>query len=136
MPLCRRAPAEASLVLALVAATLGLSACATAAPAPAHAPPIATAAAAARVDPPAATLQRLENGDRACYVVLLTAAGERSLEGDFELCAGGKHDATRLIGKRVRYTTRRARVLAASCQGNADCGKSDEVDLVTTLTAE
>jgi hypothetical protein len=82
------------------------------------------------------TLLRLENGDRACYVVVQKAdSTEDSLEGDFELCEGGQRDATSMIGKKITYTTKKANVLAASCEGNMDCGKSDEVDLVVTVTA-
>ena len=81
------------------------------------------------------TLKSLENGDRACYVGLETAAGEQAIEGDFELCPGGSKDASALIGKQVTYTTEKAKVLAASCQGDVDCGKSDEVDLIVTLSA-
>ena len=43
--------------------------------------------------------------------------------------------ATALVGQRVTVTTRKANVLAASCQGDVDCGQSDEVDLVETITA-
>lgn len=82
-----------------------------------------------------ATLLELVLGDRACYVHLATTAGDRSLEGDFELCAGGLRDATTLVGQRVTWTTRRDRVQAASCEGNPDCTASDEVDLVVSLTA-
>jgi hypothetical protein len=57
------------------------------------------------------------------------------MEGDFDLCEGGSHDASALIGKQVTYTTKRGKVLAASCEGNVDCGKSDDVDLVVTITA-
>jgi hypothetical protein len=82
------------------------------------------------------TLLRLENGDRACYVVFQTANNtEESMEGSFELCAGGQNDATPLIGKKITYTTKKANVLAAECEGNMDCGKSDEVDLIETITA-
>jgi hypothetical protein len=84
----------------------------------------------------AVTLRDLQNGDRACYVVVEKADGSREdLEGDFDLCAGGGHDATAMIGKRIRYTTRAESVLAASCEGNVDCGASDQVDLVVTLDA-
>jgi hypothetical protein len=86
-------------------------------------------------DGPVGTLRSLENGDRACYVVVETDAGEQSIEGDFGLCPGGDHDATGLIGQRVTWTTTKANVLAAACEGDADCGQSDEVGLVTTITA-
>ena len=84
---------------------------------------------------PTGTLKELQNGDRACYVVVDTAAGEQSIEGDFELCPGGAQDASALIGQRVTWTTEKANVLAASCEGDVDCGKSDEVDLIKTLSA-
>lgn len=83
---------------------------------------------------PVGTLKDLQNGDRACYVILDIAGEEKSLEGDFDLCAGGPKDATALVGKRVTYTTERAKVQAASCEGKPDCTDSDEVDLVTTLS--
>ncbi len=82
------------------------------------------------------TLDELQNGDRACYVVMTTPSGEsRTIEGDFDLCKGNPKDATALIGKRVFYRTKKAKVLAASCQGDVDCGKSDEVDLIYEITA-
>jgi len=33
-----------------------------------------------------------------------------------------------MIGKQITYTTRKDKVLAASCQGDVDCGKSGKVD--------
>lgn len=85
---------------------------------------------------PVVTLEDLQHGDRACYVVVDAGTAEaQSIEGDFELCAGGSRDATALIGKRVTYTTEKAKVQAASCQGDPDCTDSDEVDLVMTITA-
>lgn len=100
---------------------------------------VALAACGSKAKPPeaphrqTATLKALENGDRACYVVLETDAGEQSIEGSFELCAGGSSDATGLIGKRVLYKTERANVQAASCEGNPDCQDSDLVDLVISV---
>jgi hypothetical protein len=90
-----------------------------------------TAAAAAPV-----TLVSLTSGDRACYVAFKGADGkEISQEGSFELCQGGGADASALIGKQVTFTSKKENVLAASCEGNMDCGKSDEVDLIETITA-
>jgi hypothetical protein len=79
------------------------------------------------------TLDGLELGDRACYVQLDVDGTKHSAEGEFELCAGQSRDATPLVGKRVKWTTVRANVLAASCQGDVDCKQSDVVDLVETL---
>ena len=84
---------------------------------------------------PIGTLEELQNGDRACYVIVTTAAGKQSIEGSFELCPGGGSDASGLIGQRVTWTTEKSNVLAASCEGDMDCGKSDEVELITTITA-
>lgn len=95
----------------------------------------AAPAAPAPAAGPAGTLKELQNGDRACYVVVDTAAGEQSIEGDFELCPGASKDASALIGQRVTWTTEKAKVQAASCEGNPDCADSDEVDLIVTITA-
>jgi len=115
----------AAIVTVLAAALAG---CGGKKPSPAA--PAPTSAGA-----PVGTLKELQNGDRACYVVVATDAGEQSIEGDFELCAGGGRDASALIGQRVTWTTTKANVLAASCEGDVDCGKSDEVDLVDSITA-
>ena len=92
--------------------------------------PVEAVPAAAR-----AVLKELQNGDRACYVILTTDNGEQSIEGDFELCPGASRDASALIGKAVSYRTEKANVLAESCQGDVDCGKSDQVDMIVELTA-
>jgi hypothetical protein len=112
-----------------VLTALSLAACGGSSKAPAApAPPPAAA-------PLTGTLTGLENGDRACYVALDLDGAAQSIEGDFELCAGGSKDATALIGQRVVVTRERANVLAASCEGDVDCGKSDAVDLVVSITA-
>lgn len=94
-----------------------------------------TPAAVAPAAAPTGTLKALENGDRACYVVVVVDGAERSIEGDFELCPGASHDASALVGQQITWTTTKANVQAASCEGNPDCAASDEVDLVTTITA-
>lgn len=86
--------------------------------------------------PEVVTLVNLENGDRACYVYFQREDGtEVSFEGDFGLCPNGEIDASTLIGAQVTYRTERANVLAASCEGDIDCGESDEVDLVVEINA-
>lgn len=98
--------------------------------------PVTNTGSSGPVGVEAVTLKELQNGDRACYVVITTAKGEeQSIEGDFDLCPGNSKDASAMIGKRVTYKTKKANVLAASCQGDVDCGKSDEVDLVVEVTA-
>ena len=80
------------------------------------------------------TLRALHDGDRACYVVFETASGqEKTQEAAFELCEGASNDATPLVGQRVRFTTKRQKVLAMECQGDPDCRKSDEVDLIIAI---
>ncbi len=95
----------------------------------------AAPAAPAPAAGPAGTLKELQNGDRACYVVVDVDGAEQSIEGDFELCPGASKDASALIGQRVTWTTEKAKVQAASCEGNPDCADSDEVDLIVTITA-
>ncbi|MFM7676591.1 MAG: hypothetical protein ACKO5F_13655 [Synechococcus sp.] len=79
--------------------------------------------------PATGILRSLQNGDRACYAEVEDARGvRRNLEAAFELC-----ERTDLIGRRVRLVRRTARVLAASCQGDPDCGRSDVVQLIVEL---
>lgn len=83
-----------------------------------------------------AVLSELQNGDRACYVVLDGGTPqEQTLPGSFDLCEGGAKDATKMIGTRINYRTERAAIAAESCQGAPDCAATDEVDLVVDLAA-
>jgi hypothetical protein len=100
---------------------------------PADPPPTTEPAAP---PPSEGKLVGLELGDRACYVHLETDGKPVSLEGNFELCAGGKDDANRLVGRSVIVTTEKGNVLAASCQGDVNCGKSDVVDVVIALAGK
>ncbi len=80
------------------------------------------------------TLLELQLGDRACYVVVKTAEDvEESLEGGFDLC--DSDSAASLIGRKITYTTEKGNVMAASCEGSMNCGETDEVDLVVSVTA-
>jgi hypothetical protein len=107
--------AAASLRLRLLAVGLALAGC-------------------QRETPPAVTLRALDVGDRACYVVVAADGGTQSLEGDFDLCPGGAQEASALIGQRVLLTQRKERVQAASCQGDPECDRFDEVDLVVAIS--
>lgn len=128
------------LVLSVV---LGFSvtACSESAPAtPPAAPPTAAPAPA----PPApttpvpagkvasGTIKELQAGDVACYVTLDPGNGQTVNEmAGFEICE--KQD---LIGKKVSLTWQEANVLAAECQGNVDCGKSDKVWLIGAVKVQ
>jgi hypothetical protein len=100
-----------------------------AAPAPVEAAP-AEAATAQRV----VRLESLEAGDTSC-LAMVDDGGMVGLHADFGLCAGGDADASALIGKSVRVTTKKGKVMAESCQGNPDCTDSEEVDLVIKIEA-
>jgi predicted small lipoprotein YifL len=79
-------------------------------------------------------LKGAEQGDRACYIsVALPDGTETSLEGSFELCTP---ETDAMVGQTVVLTYEKGNVLAAECEGDVDCGKSDEVDLVMTITAQ
>lgn len=70
-----------------------------------------------------------QNGDTACYVTLKDDRGTTFDElADFDLCAMEKT----LKGKRLALTYKTARVMAASCQGNPDCKKSETVVLIAS----
>jgi hypothetical protein len=70
----------------------------------------------------------LERGDAACYAELSDEAGRVQREmADFALC----DQADRLVGQTVTLAYQTTRVMAASCQGDATCTRSDVVALVT-----
>lgn|GEM_PF-538797 len=75
------------------------------------------------------TPTEFQNGDAACYVTLKDDRGATFEElADFDLCAMEKS----LKGKRLALTYKTARVMAASCQGNPDCKKSETVVLIAS----
>ena len=70
-----------------------------------------------------------QNGDVSCGLTLKDDRGATFYESaDFELCAQEKA----LKGKRLALTYKTARVMAASCQGDPDCKKSDTVVLIVS----
>lgn len=70
-------------------------------------------------------------GDVACYLELEDENGEPFSEmAEFELCEAGEE----LWGEQVRLEYVLGNVIAEECQGNPDCGKSDEVALVRSAT--
>jgi hypothetical protein len=74
-------------------------------------------------------LREAQAGDIACYLSFEAADGTRFDESaSFELC-----DDPALIGKRLKLSYSTANVLAAECQGDMDCGKSDQVVLVSAV---
>ena len=71
----------------------------------------------------------VEAGDVACYLTLEDADGESFTEmAAFEIC----EQQAQLVGQRVALSYVMENVLAAECQGDVDCGKSDRVALVTS----
>jgi len=73
----------------------------------------------------------VEPGDVACHLELTDTVGRVYREmADFTLC----EPPERLIGQWVHLTYTPARVMAASCQGNTACTRTDAVLLVTGAT--
>jgi hypothetical protein len=78
--------------------------------------------------PTTATVLELVNGDTACYVDLRDDAGNLLHEmADFDIC----FQEPSLIGRRVALQWQGANVMAESCGGDVDCGRSDRVVLVS-----
>ena len=79
-------------------------------------------------------VKELSQGDMACYMTLADASGREFTEftefADFDICS----QEPSLIGQTVRLTYKMSRVLAASCRGNMDCGKTDRVALVVAAS--
>jgi hypothetical protein len=70
-----------------------------------------------------------QNGDVACGITLKDDRGAKFDEAaDFDLCAQEKA----LKGKRLALTYKTARVMAASCQGDPDCKKSETIVLIAS----
>lgn len=77
------------------------------------------------------TFRELVNGDRACYATLSDDNGERfDALASFSLCE--REQA--LIGRRARLRYQVQNVLAASCAGNMDCGRSDSEIVIVEVT--
>ncbi len=73
-------------------------------------------------------VKRLDSGDVSCVMTLEDDRGREFTEqGDFDLC----FQKPSLLGRRVALTYGMANVLAAECQGDVDCRKSERVALVT-----
>jgi len=66
-------------------------------------------------------IQRMVPGDIACYIDIADAYGIQYQEmADFQIC-----DQRHLINKNVKFYYQKTNVLAASCNGNPDCRRSD-----------
>lgn len=79
------------------------------------------------------TLLAMQNGDIAC---MLTLRDERGIEftepADFDICA----QKPALIGQRVVLTYTTANVMAASCQGDVACKKSERIAIVAGIAVD
>lgn len=71
----------------------------------------------------------MKAGDVACYVDLTDNNGDKQqVMANFDIC-----EKRYFIGKNVTGYFEQANVLAASCNGNMDCGRSDTVVLLTAM---
>ncbi|MEQ9365810.1 MAG: SH3 domain-containing protein [Leptospirales bacterium] len=72
----------------------------------------------------------LSAGDVACYVELDYGDRQETVMAGFEICEQP------LVGKRVTFKTRKERVMAASCEGDPECGESETVDLIVSVQVQ
>ncbi len=76
--------------------------------------------------PETGTVTRVENGDRACYIGLTDADNNTFVQfADFSIC---QQD---LVGARVQLTYGTTDILARSCQGDVDCGRTEAATIIT-----
>ncbi len=81
-------------------------------------------------NPTIATIKKMMAGDRACYVEMVDLQGKSSTQfAGFSICEQEKQ----FVGQRVQLTYTVGKILAASCRGNIDCGKTDSVMLITKM---
>lgn len=71
----------------------------------------------------------LTPGDSACYAEIDVDGDVRNEMADFSVCEQGEA----WLGERVRFSWKEANVLAADCQGDMDCGRSDTVTLIDRM---
>lgn len=96
-------------------------------PPPAPAPAPTTVQVGPHTKPAVARMVSIEMGDRGCYMSIVDDRGVTTREiADFDLCAPNPPPK----GRRLALTWRVERVLAASCQGDVDCKKSDIVPMI------
>jgi hypothetical protein len=82
--------------------------------------------AAVASSPEVMVIKSMDVGDRACYVALENAQGQRSDEmASFEICEQDK-----LIGQRVHLKREPTAIMAMSCQGDPECTKQETVNLI------
>ena len=79
------------------------------------------------VSPPTvATVISLQQGDRACYLELEDTEGNRTTQfASFEVCTQD------ILNQPVALTYEIGNILAFSCQGDIDCGRTDTVRLIS-----
>lgn len=74
------------------------------------------------------TVVELQNGDRACTMVMKEPNGKEFTElATFDICS------MHIIGKRVMLTYKMEEVMAEACQGNPRCAKKDRVPLIVEV---
>lgn len=71
----------------------------------------------------------LTPGDVACYADIEVDGELRNEMADFSICEQGEA----WLGQPVLYAWTEAQVLAADCQGDMDCGRSDTVTLIDRM---
>ena len=74
------------------------------------------------------TITSLVAGDRACYIGLDTETGDITQFASFSIC-----EIEDVIGAVVRPIYEPGDVLAFSCGGDIDCGRTDRVNLITSI---
>jgi hypothetical protein len=92
------------------------------------APPSPTVAVGGQRKLAEGTVINMENGDSACYITLVDPAGRVHQElADFALCEVPE----KLLNRQVTLSYTTSTVMAAACEGNIRCTKTDKVALVT-----
>ena len=75
------------------------------------------------------TVIALTMGDRACYVDFTDKNGKRYVEmANFDIC-----EQESLINRKVIFTYTKDNVMAAECQGDPECTKSEAVSLISSV---
>lgn len=75
------------------------------------------------------TITAMQAGDVACYIEFSADDGKQYKEmATFELC-----EQRTLINQKVRFSYRKESVMAADCEGDPECSRSDSVWLISEI---
>ena len=79
--------------------------------------------------PGSGKILKVTNGDIACYLEIENAGEKTELKANFDVCK----DPEKIKGNVYRFQYHSSHVMSASCEGDPNCKKYDQVWIVVNL---